>query len=135
MLVGADRGVEGGGADALVFGQQVVGKLVEVGDAADHRRARDQLIAVRGQLGQQLRVFRVALDELVAGVVVEAALDRAVFAEVVNADDLVPGLQEVGDEISADEPGGAGDEDLQSRIGPVMPQMSTTSRPVRSSFL
>jgi hypothetical protein len=70
---------------------------VEIGDAADHRRARDELIAVRRQLGQQLWVLCIALDEAVARVVVEASLDRAVLAEVVNSDDLVAGLQEISD--------------------------------------
>ena len=37
---GADGGVEGRGGDPLVLGQQVVGELVEVADAADHRRRR-----------------------------------------------------------------------------------------------
>ena len=36
----AAGGVEGGGSDALVLGQQVVGELVEVADPADHRRGR-----------------------------------------------------------------------------------------------
>src|SRR5882762_2650518 len=135
MLMGADRGVEGGGADALVLGEQVVRKLVEIGDAADHCCPGDELVAVRGQVGHQFRVFGVALNEVVARVLVEAAFDRAVFAEVVNSDNVVAGVQEIGDEISADEPRRASNEDLQSRIGPVMPQMSTTSRPARSSCL
>ena len=130
-----DRRVEGGGADPLVFRQEVVGELVEIGDAADHRGARDQLVAVRGELGQKLRVLGVALDEVVARVAIEAALDRPVLAEVVDADNFMPRLQQVGDEVAADEAGGAGDKDLQSRMGPVMPQMSTTSRPSSSSVL
>jgi hypothetical protein len=82
---------------------------VEIGDAADHRRPSDELVAVGGELGQQLRVLGVALDKSVARVSVEAALDRSVLAEVVDADDLVAGPQEVGYEVSADEPGCAGD--------------------------
>jgi hypothetical protein len=69
---------------------------VEIGDATDHRRARNKLIAVRGQLGQQLGVLRVTLDKAVARVVVEASLDRAVLAEVVDSDNVVAGLQEIG---------------------------------------
>src|SRR6202022_1534520 len=42
-------------------------------------------------------------------------------------------LRRLGEEVSADEAGGAGDENLQSRIGPVMPQTSTTSRSLRST--
>jgi hypothetical protein len=106
---------------------------VEVGDPADHRRARDHVVAVHGQLGEQLGVLGVTLDEPVAGVVVVTAPDGSVFAEVVDADDFVPGLQQLRDQVATDEPGRPGDEDLQSLIGPVMPQMSTTSRSLRSS--
>ena len=133
--MGADRRVERGRADPLVFGEQVIGELVEIGDSADHRGAGNDLVALGRELGQQLRVFGVALDQPVAGVVVEAARDRAVLAEVVDADDLVAGQQQVGDKIAADEAGSAGDQYFQSLIGPVMPQMSTTSWPARSSFL
>ena len=108
---------------------------MEIGDASDHRGARDQLVAVRGELGQKFGVLGVSLDEVVARVAVEAALDRPVLAEVVDADNFVPRLQQVGNEIAANETRGSGDKDLQSRMGPVMPQMSTTSRPSSSSAL
>jgi hypothetical protein len=91
------------------------------------------MVAVGRQVDHQLRVFGVALDKAIAGMAVEAAADRSVLAEVVDADDLMTGLQQLGNEIAADEAGGAGDEDLQSLMGPVMPQMSTTSRPLSSS--
>ena len=58
------------GKDPLVLGQQVVGELVEVADPADHRRRGDDLVAVRGELGDQRRVLGVALDEAVARVLV-----------------------------------------------------------------
>ena len=51
------------GDDPLVGGEQVVGVGVEVGDAADHRRAGDEVVAVRQQVGHQLDVAAVALDE------------------------------------------------------------------------
>ena len=50
VAVGGDRRVEGRGEDPLVLGQQVVGELVEVADPADHRRGRDDLVAVGRQL-------------------------------------------------------------------------------------
>ena len=54
-LVRGDRRVERRGEDPLVLGQQVVGELVEVADPADHRRRRDDLVDVRGELGHQRR--------------------------------------------------------------------------------
>jgi hypothetical protein len=131
---GGDGGVERGCGDALVLGQQVVRELVEVRDAADHRGCRDDLVAVDGQLGEQLGILRVTFDEVVPRIVVVAAPHGAVLAEVVHADHLVPGLEKLGDEISADESGRACQENSQSRIGPVAPQTSTTSRSLRSSF-
>jgi hypothetical protein len=44
----------------------------------------------------------------------------------------VAGLQQLRDQVPADEAGRAGDEDFQSLMGPVIPQMSTTSRPSSS---
>jgi hypothetical protein len=43
-----------------------------------------------------------------------AALDRSVLAEVVDADDLVPVVEELGNQVAADEPGRAREEDSQS---------------------
>src|ERR1035437_10296048 len=37
VLMSIDRGIEGGGGDAFILRQPVVGELVEVADAADHR--------------------------------------------------------------------------------------------------
>ena len=55
------------GDDALVFRQQVVGKLVEVADAADHGGGRDEMVAVGEQLVHQRYIFCIAFDQLVAG--------------------------------------------------------------------
>jgi hypothetical protein len=88
---------------------------VEIGDAADHRGAGHHLVAVECKLGEQLRVLGVTLDEAIAGIVVVAAPDRAVLAEVVDTDYLMSRLQQLGDQVSADEAGRARDEDLQSR--------------------
>ena len=99
------------GEDPLVLGEQVVGELVEVADAADHRGRGHDLVAVRGELAQQRRVLGVALDEAVARVVVVALGEPPVLAEVVEADDLVAGLEQFRDEVAVDEAGGAGDQD------------------------
>ena len=66
---------------------------------------------VRGELAQERGVLGVALDEPIARMVVVRLGQPAVLGEVVEADDLVPGLEQLGDEIAVDEPGGAGDED------------------------
>ena len=97
--------------DPLVLGEQVVGELVEVADAADHRRGSDDLVAVGGELAHERGVLGVALDEAVARMVVVGLRQAAVLAEVVEADDLVAGLEQLRDEVAVDEPGGAGDED------------------------
>jgi hypothetical protein len=102
-------GVEGGGADALVFREQVVGELVEIRDPPDHRGSRNELVAVGRELGQEWRVFGVALDEVVARVAVKAAFERPVLGVVVDADDLVAGVEQVGDEVAGNEPSCAGD--------------------------
>ena len=69
--------------------QQVVGVGVEVADAADQRGAGDEVVAVGEQLGHQLDVAGVALDQAVRGVVVVALGDLAVLRVVVDADDVV----------------------------------------------
>ena len=85
-----DGGVEGGGGDPLVLGNQLVGVGVEVRDAADHRRPGDELVAVRQQPPEQPDILRVADDELVARVAVAVLAGRAVLRVVVQPDDLVP---------------------------------------------
>ena len=67
------------------------------------------MVAVDGKFRQELRVFGVAFDQAVARIVVKCAPHRAVLAEVVDTDNLVAGVNQLGDEISADESGRAGD--------------------------
>jgi hypothetical protein len=71
------------------------------------------VIAAHRQLGQQLDVLGVALNQLVAGIAVVRAFDRPVLAVVVDPDDLIAGLEKLRDEVSANESGGARNEDLQ----------------------
>ena len=135
MAAGIDGGVEGGRQDALVFGQQVVGKFVEVADPADHGGAGDDLVATQRELAEQVHVLGVALHQLIAGIAVIAALDGTVFAEVVDADNLVLVAQELGHQVAGDEAGRAGDEHLHKRMPcPRIPQMSTTVRPSTARF-
>ncbi len=105
-----DGGVARRGDDALVGGQQVVGVGVEVGDAADHRRAGDEVVAVHQQLGHERGVLHVRLDQPVVGVVVVAAGDLAVLRVVVDADDGVARLQQLLHDVAADEAGRAADQ-------------------------
>jgi len=106
--VGGDGGVAGGGHDAFVGGEEVVGVGVEVGDAADEGGAGDEVVAVAGEFGHQVDVAGVAEDEAVAFVAVVAAGDRAVLGVVVQADDFVAPFQEFLDDVAADEAGGSG---------------------------
>jgi hypothetical protein len=115
--MGVDRGVERRREDALVLRHEVVGELVEIADPADHRRRGDDLVAIRRQFTEELGVLGVALDEPVARVVVVGLRQPAVLREVVDADDLVAGLEQLRDEVAADEPGRAGDEDPHARLG------------------
>jgi hypothetical protein len=91
--MGCDRRIEGRRKDPFVLGDQVVRELVEVADAADHRRRRHDLIDVAGELPHQLGVLRVALDESVAGVSVVRLGQTTVLRKVVEADDLMAGVE------------------------------------------
>ena len=61
---------------ALVLGQQVVGVLVKIRDAADAGSDGDKVIAIGGQRRHELDVAAVPPHEAVARVVVEAAHHR-----------------------------------------------------------
>jgi len=106
-----DGGVERGRQDPLVLGEQVVGELVEVADAADHRRRRDDLIALGGEFAHEPDVLGITLHEPVARVAVVRLRQRPVLAEVVEPDHVVTRFEQFGNEIAVDEPGRAGDED------------------------
>src|SRR5262249_39668977 len=105
-----------------------VGVLVEVRDAPDHRRAGDEVVAVREQLLEEAGVLRVALHELEPRMPVVGLRDAPVLAEVVEADDLPAVLEELGDEVARDEPVRAGDEGLHTTDRPPFTefQMSIT---------
>jgi hypothetical protein len=101
--------------DPLVLSQQVVRELVEVADPADHRGRSDDLVAVRGELCDERRILRIALHEPVARVLVVRLDQRAVLAEVIETDDLVAGVEQLGHQVAVDEAGRAGDQDAQVR--------------------
>ena len=70
------------------------------------------------QLGHQVDVAGVALDEPVARVVVVGLRDLAVLGVVVDADDLVAAPQQLLDDVAADEAGRAADQDLHRASAP-----------------
>src|SRR5208283_5111957 len=105
VFVGMEGGVEGGGGDALVFRQQVVGELMEIADAADHRGASDKVVAVGKKFLQQVNVLAVGFDEFITRMFVVGLLHPTVLAEVVEAYDVVTGLEEFFDQITADKTG------------------------------
>ena len=88
--VRGDGGVAGGRDDPLVRREQVVRVGVEVRDAADHRRAGDEVVDVAGEVGEQVDVARVGLHQAVAGVVAVRLHHRPVLRVVVDADHAVP---------------------------------------------
>src|SRR5665811_1874961 len=74
----------------------------------------DQIVAtagLHGQLAHQLGVAHVAVDEPVAGMAVVRVDGGAVASQVIDTDDVVVGIQQLGDQVAADEPRGAGDQD------------------------
>ena len=92
-------------------GQQVVRIGVEVGDAADHRRAGDEVVAREQQLGHQVGVPRVAFDQPVVRVGVVGLGDAPVLRVVVDPHDLVAAPQELFDDVTPDEAGRTAHED------------------------
>ena len=62
--------------------------------------------------GHQRHILAVAEHEPVVGVAVMGLGDRAVFAEIVDADDMVPMPEQLGDDITCNEAGGSGDQDF-----------------------
>src|SRR5262249_2503199 len=69
-------------------------------------------ITVGNQPVQQLDILRIALREMIVRVTVVALGDRTVFAEIIDPDDHVAGREQLLDQIAADEPRRAGDQDL-----------------------
>ena len=107
-----DRGVEHGGGETFILREQVVSEFMEIADAADARRPRDDLIHVAHQFTEQACILGVALNEAVRRMLQRLLMNRAVFGEIIEADDLMTGVEQLFHEIAADEAGGAGDEDF-----------------------
>ena len=77
----------------------------------------DEVVAVGQQLRHQAGVLGVAAHEAVALMVLIALLDLPVLREVVEAHDLVAEIEQVLDQVAADEAGGAGDQHTQGGCG------------------
>jgi hypothetical protein len=100
-----DRGVALGGHDPLVGREQVVGVRVEIGDATDQGGPGDEVVAVGEQVGEQPDVARVTLDERVRRVVVVGLPHLPVLRVVVQADHGVAPVEQLLDDVAADEAG------------------------------
>jgi len=111
-VVGVDCRIERGGGQTLVLREQVVGEGMKVSDAADHRGPGDEVIAAVEQPADEFHVFGVTPHEAVSRMVAAGGPQLAIFGEIVEADDVPAGVQELADDVAADEPGGTGDEDL-----------------------
>ena len=105
--------VEGRRRDALVLGQQVVGELVEIADPADHRRrrrgtGRSPAAARRGAPHPSHRPGRTGS----AGARRRRRPDRT--SRSCRGRSRAAGVEELRDDVAADESGRAGDEDAHS---------------------
>ena len=90
----------------------VVGDVAEVDAEPDHRRlVADRRDARRSARGDDVRVAHVALDQLGARVEVVGPLAVRGRQQHVEHAHLVPALEQRVDDVGADEPGAAGDED------------------------
>jgi hypothetical protein len=85
---------------------------MEITDAADAGGPGDELVRVAQQFPQRADVLGVAPDQAVARVLLGRLADVAVLGEIIQADDFVPGLQQLFDQVAADKAAGAGDKDL-----------------------
>ena len=67
FAIGRQGRVERRRRDPFVLGKQVVGELVEVRNAADHRGPGDEVVAIGEQLLEQPGVLGVAANERYSG--------------------------------------------------------------------
>ncbi len=105
---GTDSRVERSRRDSLVFSDQVVRILVEIGDTADLRSSRHQNVAINQQRFEQLDVFAIAASKLVARIIVVAPGYLAILREVVDSNNLVTSAQQILDQVAHDEARGSG---------------------------
>src|SRR5438132_13678975 len=128
-----NRGVEGGRQDAFIFSEQGVREPMEVADAADHGGPSDDDLARTDGVSEKSGVLDVAYDQSIARMIVERMANWPVLAEVVNTGHLVSGLQELLDEVAADEARGTCKQDVHAPYSliplPSTPHTSTTSLP------
>ena len=65
-----DCRIEGGRDDPFVLRQQIVGEFVKIGNAADHCRCGDDLIALHGEIFHQRCIFYIAFNEMIVRVMI-----------------------------------------------------------------
>lgn len=78
---------------------------VEIGDAAAHGCACDEVVTRQQQLGHEIGVVSIALDEPEPGVIVVGVGNPSVLGEVVDADDLVAASKQLLHHVAANETG------------------------------
>ncbi len=78
---------------------------MKVRNAANHGCGGDKVVAICNQFLQQLGILGIAFDEGVSRIGVVRFFRPSVFAEVVEADYLVPGVEQLFDQISTDKTG------------------------------
>ena len=101
--------IKGRCRNAFVFRQQIVREFVEIRDSPNHCRRRHELIAIREKFLHLIDVLGVSLNETIAGMLVVRLLTAAVFAEIVEPDNFMPIVEQLLNQITANEPGCAGD--------------------------
>ena len=77
---------------------------MEVTDATDHRRSRDEMVTIHEQTFHQTLVANVGFDESKLWMVVMHTVNAPVLGEVVDADHLITTLEQLAHDVAADEP-------------------------------
>src|SRR5438309_3276963 len=105
--MGSNGRIEHRRGEPLILGKQIVSILMKVADAADSRGASDNLSHVAHQLGKKRSILGVALNEAITRMPRRSRTQWPVLGEVVQSDNLMAGLQQFLDQITADETRGA----------------------------
>ena len=90
------------------------------------------MIAVGDQVAQQLGILPIALREMIVGMTVIALGNRTVFAEIVDADHLVTGLQQLLDQIAADTTSKTAFNEALKRVAKSLPPKPQKPAPKKS---
>jgi hypothetical protein len=75
---------------------------LKVADTADHRSGSYKVIAIRHQFLQQLGILRVTFNQLVASIRRVGFVSTTILAKVVQSNYLMPGIEQLLDQIATD---------------------------------